>query len=478
MRIDMISVLYVDDEPGLLEIVKTFLERNGQISVDIVTSAKTALTRLKTKNYDAILSDYQMPDMDGIAFLKSIRNSGNGMPFIIFTGRGQENVVVEALNAGADFYLQKGEDHKDLFIDLESKICQAVRRSAAERDLIESEERFRNVVEDQTELISRIRMDETLIFVNDAFCRYFGILPENVLGHRFILKIPEKDRSKVKNHLRSLTRENPVTIIEHRVIMPDGTIRWQQRNVRAIFNAAGTLVGYQSVGRDITDRKNAENALNKSLEEKERILREIHGRVRDNMQVVIALLQFQESIITSPEIARIVLDIESRIQSIVLIHENLEKSGNLIDISLEAYVKDLINILIRAYRTKTHINAEYSVDNIQIDQNTLTYLGLLITEVVSNSLKYAFSERSAGTISVGIHRDEHNYLTLSIHDDGIGIPDVCLRENPTTMGLQLIYLLCHDQLDGKILIERKKGTRFTFKFHYTSQRGELMIGNS
>lgn len=104
----MISVLYVDDETSLLEVTKIYIERSGEFSVDTTPSALTALMIMATRMYDAIISDYQMPDMDGIEFLKKVRSSGNSIPFIIFTGKGREEVVIEALNAGADFYLQKG----------------------------------------------------------------------------------------------------------------------------------------------------------------------------------------------------------------------------------------------------------------------------------------------------------------------------------------------------------------------------------
>jgi DNA-binding response OmpR family regulator len=104
----MYRILYVDDEPCLLDIGKLFLERSGQFSVDIITDAPAALCLLDTKTYDAIVSDYQMPDMDGIAFLKKVRTSGNTTPFILFTGKGREEIVIEAINSGADFYIQKG----------------------------------------------------------------------------------------------------------------------------------------------------------------------------------------------------------------------------------------------------------------------------------------------------------------------------------------------------------------------------------
>ena len=130
----MISVLYVDDETSLLDVTKIYIEHTGEFSVDTTPSARTALTIMDKRMYDAVISDYQMPDMDGIEFLKKVRSSGNSIPFIIFTGKGREEVVIEALNAGADFYLQKGGDPRSQFTELAHKIRQAVQqRSAAMR---------------------------------------------------------------------------------------------------------------------------------------------------------------------------------------------------------------------------------------------------------------------------------------------------------------------------------------------------------
>jgi DNA-binding response OmpR family regulator len=121
-------ILYVDDEPALLEIGRLFLEREGAFAVDTLTSAREALLRLKTEQYDAIVSDYQMPGMDGITFLKELKATGNQTPFIIFTGRGREEIVIQALNEGADFYLQKGGEPKSQFAELAHKIKIAVER--------------------------------------------------------------------------------------------------------------------------------------------------------------------------------------------------------------------------------------------------------------------------------------------------------------------------------------------------------------
>jgi DNA-binding response OmpR family regulator len=144
---DKIRILYVDDEPSLLELGKFFLERSGQFSVDTINSALAALTVQNTKRYDAIISDYQMPEMNGIDFLRKIRSSGNTIPFILFTGRRREEVVIQALNEGADFYLQKGGEPASLFAELSHKIRYAVMRRHAEDLLKQNEAQLRQIID-------------------------------------------------------------------------------------------------------------------------------------------------------------------------------------------------------------------------------------------------------------------------------------------------------------------------------------------
>ena len=129
----MISVLYVDDDSALLDIGKIFLEKMGNFSVETCTSAPEALKRLEQTAYHAVLSDYDIPGMNGIEFLKAVRVQSPALPFIIFTGRGREDVVVEAINNGVDFYLQKGGELKSQFAELSHKLRIAVKRRAVGR---------------------------------------------------------------------------------------------------------------------------------------------------------------------------------------------------------------------------------------------------------------------------------------------------------------------------------------------------------
>jgi len=144
----------------------------------------------------------------------------------------------------------------------------------SEKAIRENEERYRTVVESQTEFISRFLPDGTHIFVNEAYCRYFGKNPGEIIGTRFIPIIPKEDKKHLEQHFASLTPMNPVATVEHRIIMPNGIVRWQAWSDRAIFNADGQVSEYQSVGRDITGRKEAERAL---LESETRLHAVVHG---------------------------------------------------------------------------------------------------------------------------------------------------------------------------------------------------------
>jgi len=130
-----LRLLLVDDEPALLEVIKDFLEMMGAFDVTMSTCATEALALLRERKFDAVVSDYQMPIMDGLAFLNEVRKDMPNLPFILFTGKGREDVVIEALNKGADFYLQKGGDLHSQFTELIHMVKMAVQSRTAINDL-------------------------------------------------------------------------------------------------------------------------------------------------------------------------------------------------------------------------------------------------------------------------------------------------------------------------------------------------------
>lgn len=175
-----ITVLLVDDEPGLTGIAKRFLERSGECQVDIANSAADALVLLKKVQYDAVVSDYLMPDMDGITFLKTVRSAYPTTPFVVFTGKGREEVVIEALNNGADFYLQKGGDPAAQFTELRSKIRKGVEQRRAQSELYEKNHILDAILAASPYGIALIK-DERIKWVNDAFARMLQYAKEDLI---------------------------------------------------------------------------------------------------------------------------------------------------------------------------------------------------------------------------------------------------------------------------------------------------------
>ncbi|MDD4127052.1 MAG: PAS domain S-box protein [Methanomicrobium sp.] len=160
-----------------------------------------------------------------------------------------------------------------------ASILDITKRKQAEETLAESEQRYRSVVEDQTEFICRFLPDGTHVFVNDAYCRYFGLSRDELVGKKFLSTIPVSDQKRLNNFFKSLTPKHPADSIEHRIIMPNGAIRWQLWNERAIFDNEGSVIEYQAVGRDITDRKKAEETLAESEERYRLLVENLHDIV-------------------------------------------------------------------------------------------------------------------------------------------------------------------------------------------------------
>jgi PAS domain S-box-containing protein len=259
----MISVLYVDDEPGLLEICKLFLEQKGEFSVDTITSAPEALALLGSKTYDAIIADYQMPDMDGIEFLKTVRASGNAVPFILFTGRGREEIVIQALNEGADFYLQKGGEPKSQFAELANKVRYAVTRRRAEDQLRLSENRLRMAQNIGKTGSWELDLATGTIWASEEAFGIFGIprSPDGTVSLEDIeSKIPERER--VHRALVGLIENGADYDLEYAIEYPGNSCQKIINSVAKILYDDGEKpVRIVGVIHDVSDRKRVEVAL-------------------------------------------------------------------------------------------------------------------------------------------------------------------------------------------------------------------------
>jgi PAS domain S-box-containing protein len=251
----MISILYVDDETSLLAVTRVFLERTGEFSVVTCTSVKEAIGLLETTMFDAIVSDYQMPVMNGLEFLKHLRSVGNAVPFILFTGKGREEVAIEALNAGANFYLQKGGEPRSQFAELTSKIQQAVQRRQAEQALAASEEKYRELVENINDILFTLSDDGRFTYISPRVSDY-GYSVEEILGKPFGDIVHPDDVSRVEQRFAEIQNKN-LAPDEFQIVEKSGKIRIVRTSSRPIL-IDGRYAGIRSVMTDITAQKNAE----------------------------------------------------------------------------------------------------------------------------------------------------------------------------------------------------------------------------
>jgi len=218
-------ILYVDDEEALLEIGRAFLERTGDITVDITSSPLEACETIITGRYDAVVSDYMMPEMDGIALLQHVREAGSRVPFIIFTGRGREEVAIEALNSGADFYLQKGGDPRAQFADLANAIRQLTGRRRAEAALRKSEEMLH-----RAESIFRaapagigMAVDGVVMEVNERLCDILGYTRDELVGQSMRLLYPgDAEHESTLRQMDVQIRKAGTCTLETRCMRKDG----------------------------------------------------------------------------------------------------------------------------------------------------------------------------------------------------------------------------------------------------------------
>ena len=269
----MITVLFVDDEPALLEITRLFLERSGEMKVETARSALEALEKIKTRTYDAIVSDFEMPLMDGIVFLKILRAEGDQTPFIIFTGKGREHVAMDALNNRADFYLQKGDDPRSQFAELDRMIRQAIQRKVAEESLRGSDRLMVEIIGNLPDATFAIDKEGKVISWNREMEILTGVKASDMLGKTNVdysalfygkprpmlidlMLRPEEDPGKysftnIRNEGNSLVAETS----EARRMGKPATL-WMRAT--RINNPKGEVIGAIESLRDITEIRSLE----------------------------------------------------------------------------------------------------------------------------------------------------------------------------------------------------------------------------
>ncbi|MDD1712395.1 MAG: response regulator [Methanoregulaceae archaeon] len=277
----MISVLFVDDEPAILEISRLFLERFGDIKVHTARSAPEALILLKNMKFDVIVTDFEMPEMDGLVFLKILRAEGDRIPIILFTGKGREWVAMEALNNGADFYLIKGEDPKLQFAELSRMIHQAVQRRQVEESLPVCHRKLVDLIHYIPEPTFAIDPGGVVISWNKAMETLTGVKSSDILlkgeyeyslpfyGERrpiLIDLVLKNDDSYLNRLYYNIKKDASSLVAETNAARLKGKEVFLWAKATRIFDSSGNLLGAIESVRDVTDLKISVNQQQKKVE--------------------------------------------------------------------------------------------------------------------------------------------------------------------------------------------------------------------
>jgi two-component sensor histidine kinase len=250
--------------------------------------------------------------------------------------------------------------------------------------------------------------------------------------------------------------------VEYQVFQSDNFSEKIFYSIMIIWIAIATIavVGLYAFERR---RDHAEEKLKTSIVEKELLLREIHHRVKNNIQIMSSLLSIQSKYIDDHRVLELFKDYQNRIRSLALVHEKLYMSGNLANIDFRNYVISLTDNMVRTLGISRNITINIDIENILLNTDTAIPCGLIINELVSNSFKYAFPDGREGRITIALKKMDDEFI-LTVGDNGIGIDDGADISKLNTLGLGLVFNLVEKQLNGSVELDTAEGTAFTMRF--------------
>ncbi|NBD32644.1 MAG: PAS domain S-box protein, partial [Cyanobacteria bacterium] len=307
-----------------------------------------------------------------------------------------------------------------------------------------------------------LHADGELHYVNPAYCAMLGYdSPETLLKTPWQTYHPLEELSRINEEIFPQLQREGYWSGEIYAQRRNGTIIIKELSMNLTCN--GDIVG---VCRDISKRKEAEEQLQASLEEKDLLLKEVHHRVKNNLQVISSIFSLQSQTITDEQALAILEESQNRISSMALIHEKLYQAANLANIDFAEYIRDLIYHLLACYNINPDwIQTEMKIQSIQFNLDTAIPCGLLINELVSNSLKHGFTNQRPGKIYIflGIIDEAKEMIRLKVEDDGVGLPEEFNPGKSSSLGVSLITSLTQ-QLRGTLKFQNNPGASFEITF--------------
>ncbi len=303
-----------------------------------------------------------------------------------------------------------------------------------------------------------------LEWVNTGFVKLTGYTLNEVKRNRGSHLRSLTSNALVVEHLDECIAEKRSFIYESELLNKDGKQIWASSTLTPILNEGGQLTNVVVIDTDITLRKKMEEQIRASLEERGVLLREIHHRVKNNLQIIISLFNLQTHYVQDPNASKALREGQNRIKSMALIHERFYQSDGLSRIDFDDYIRRLTdNLLLTSGITSGKVVLNIIAEKISLDIDTAVPCGLIINEVVSNSIKHAFKDGRSGEILIHFNRTGESEYRLIIADNGVGLPEGFDLENSDSLGIQLIHALS-DQIDGKMKVDSSNGVKYIIDF--------------
>ena len=317
---------------------------------------------------------------------------------------------------------------------------------------------LQTVLDSAEDIIFIMDKDYRFLLFNQAAERYFGLSPAEVVGKCLDEVYPLESWPQAK--------EGFDRVLRGEIVREDVHLDFRGKKMILsvtevpLRNEAGEIYGLCGIAREVSQRVELEKALESSLKEKEALLREIHHRVKNNMQIISSLLNLQAYHLQNPELTAILKDCQNRIRSMAIIHEHLYKSTNLARINFADYLNRLVVHLYNAHhQSQEKVQLETELEPVELDIGTAIPLGLLASELISNSFKHAFPGERSGRVRIIFKALVPSGFKLEISDDGVGLPENFTFDSGRTFGMQLVDLL-KDQIGARLEVDRTSGARF------------------
>jgi PAS domain S-box-containing protein len=336
-------------------------------------------------------------------------------------------------------------------------------RKRAEVELHKTQQLLQSILDNFPGAIYVLDKEDRHVLVNRHVEKILSQTNAELSGKSLLEVLPPDFAARISALNKQVFESNMPLELEAVVPQDDGLHTYVTMRF-PLFNELDLAYAVCGISLDITDRKLAEMQLQESLREKELLLKEIHHRVKNNLQVVASLLNLQKRTIADPAIAQLFEDSKNRVYSMAMIHERLYQSKQLNQVNLGKYLQDLVNELAQSNGIKSkHIHFQVDADAIDVNIETAMPCGLIVNELVTNAIKYAFPDCARGQVLLECRRTSDGQILLTVRDTGVGIPAHIDLKKATSLGLRITTNLAH-QLKGAVEIDVSNGTCFSLKF--------------